>query len=161
MAVEDKYVEANVALGKKTSSAYNSGAQPQCIVGTFEVAAADSDGSVYRIAKALNPEMIPLSLTIMCDAITAGTDWDVGFYKTNLGAVVDKDNLADALDLSSASKTLDGLKDVNIDSRHKRLFELAGHTSSTKLSAYDLALTANTVGSAAGTVSFILWYVQG
>jgi len=159
MAVQDKYVNSDVAAGNRSQGAAGSQAWPLFV--TFETLAADDDGSKYRLFKGLAADLIPVSMTIMCDAITAGTDYDVGFYKPDLGAVIDKDNLADGLDLSSASKVLDGLKDVAIENRGKRLFELAGHTQAQRLPAYDIVLTANTVGSAAGTISAILWVKQG
>lgn len=159
MAVENKYVNSDVAAGNRSHGAQGANAWP--LIETFEVAAADTDASVYRLFKGLPADLVPVSCTVMCDAITGGTDYDLGFYNTDLGAVIDKDNLADGLDLSSASKTLDGLKDVAIENRAKRLYELAGHTLANKKSSYDIALTANTVGTAAGTVTVILWVKQG
>lgn len=161
MAVEDKYANTDIVSGKKGAPGRAAPSDLVWIFETIEVAAADTDASVYRFFKNLCPNLIPVSITVMCDAITSGTDYDLGFYKTNLGAVIDKDNLADGLDLSSASKVLDGLKDVVIENRGKRLYELAGHTDTTKLAGYDLALTANTVGSAAGTISILACFAQG
>lgn len=160
MAVENKYIDSNVAAGKPANPAKHSGAQTYSSVITFEVAAADTDLSVYRVIKGIPANWIPQRITVMCDAITGGTDYDVGLYLTNLGAEVDKNCLADALDLSSASKILDGLKDVAIENRVKRLWELAGHTEANKQESYDLALTGNTVGSAAGTITLIAEFVQ-
>jgi hypothetical protein len=161
MAVEDKYANSNVAAGKKGATGRAVPGQPLVLVETLEVAAADSDGSIYRFFKGLSANLIPMRITIMCDAITAGTDYDAGLYKTDLGAVINKECLGAALDLSSASKVLDGLNAVVIENRGKKLWELAGHTDANKLSAYDLALTANTVGSAAGTITVIAEFIQG
>lgn len=160
MAVENKYVISEVAAGELANPAKHSGAQGLSSVVTFEVAAADTDASVYRLIKGLPANWIPKRITVMCDAITAGTDYDLGFYKTDLGAVVEVDCLADGLDLSSASKVLDGLTSVGIENRAKRVWELAGHTEANRLESYDLALTANTVGSAAGTITVICEFIQ-
>ena len=53
------------------------------------VAAADSDTSIYKIAR-LKSNLVPLQMKINNDAITSGSDYDLGLYKTN-GDVLDKD----------------------------------------------------------------------
>ncbi len=158
MAVENKYVNTNIAAGKK-SEVIVAGADTVTLIETFEVAAADDDGSIYRVFKGLNPELVPQSIIVTNDAITSGTDYDIGFYEgldDNLGAVIDKDALADGLDLSSAhieGAGLSGLVTVDVADVKKKIWELAGQTVTTKKKEYDIALTANTVGSAAGTIS--------
>ncbi len=164
MAVEDKYVNTNVVAGKLANPAIMGGAQVFAFVATFEVAIADDDGSIYRIGKALQPNLIPIEITIACDAITSGTDWDVGLYKTDLGAVISANVFGDAIDLSSAltwatAKT--GLISVDPANIIKKLYEHAGDDVTDYQRGYDLALTANTVGSAAGTVSVICVFIQG
>lgn len=168
MAVEDKYVDANVAADKLGTPALVKFGDVYASVVTFEVAANDDNGSVYRLLKNLDPELIPLSIEILNDAITSGTDFDLGFYETlsdgQGGAVVDKDELVDAVDLSSARVSgagFDGLTAVNIANRTKMIYELLGHTISTKKSGYDLCLTGNVVGSAAGTVTIIAFFTRG
>ncbi len=170
MAVEDKYVEANLENDKKpVTVAFTTGAPDHSIVQTEEIAAADDDGSVYRFFKAVPANWIPTRIEVYNDAITGGTDYDIGLYETkdaNLagGTVVDQDKLASALDMSSGAakgSPKDGLGAVGIDEIKERLFELAGQTSDTKLESYDIALTAVTVGSAAGTVSMVAWFVEG
>jgi hypothetical protein len=156
MAVEDKYINADIVADKKANAAFAQGTNTVSITETFEVAAADDDGSIYRLFKGLNPELIPSSIVVTNDAITAGTDYDIGFYETDLGPVIDKDALADALDLSSQhveGSGLSGLVTVDVANVKKKIWELAGHTESTKKLGYDIAFTANTVGTAAGTVS--------
>src|SRR3972149_12341690 len=68
-------------------------------VGTVEVAAADDDGSVYRMVRVPSNARITSILT-GCDAITLGTSYHLGVYQTaaNGGAVVVSDSVA----LSSA-----------------------------------------------------------
>ena len=164
MAVEDKYVNTNVAAGKLANPALQSGAQPKGFVVTFEVAVADDNGSVYRLCR-LPSSAILTKLDINADAITAGTDYDVGFYKVGVGgAVVDKDELADGLDLSSGAaigSEAQGLSAVDIANLGKKVYELLGLTVATKEEYYDLAITANTVGSAAGTITVRGEYIQG
>lgn len=160
MAVEDKYVNSDVADGKLANPAKHSGADLQCAVVTMEVAAADDDGSVYRLIKGINAHLIPVKLDLLTDSIAGATDYDLGFYKTDLGAVVSKDCLMDGEDIN-AGGSFDGLQSVDAADRAKKVFELAGHTDANKLPAYDLCLTANTVGTAAGTITAILWFIQG
>ena len=109
-----------------------------------------------------------MKIEIACDAITAGTSWDLGFYKPTVdgvaGAVIDADKLANTLDLSSAiafAAALDGLENLDLNEVQERIYTLAGDTLDTKELGYDIALTANTVGSAAGTISVKFWFVQG
>lgn len=159
MAVEDKYIDSNVENDKVTNAIHAHGSQMFALAQTFEVAAADDDGSVYRIFPGLEDTLVPLQIDILHDAITAGTDYDLGLYETDSGVVVDKDILADGLDLSSAGSK-DGLTTVDRANRAKALFELAGKTVANRKGSYDLALTANTVGSAAGTITVIGWFAQ-
>lgn len=159
MAVENKYVDANVAAGKLTSALQSQGSKIFSLMQTFEVAVADDDGSVYRVFTGVDDTLVPMEITILHDAITSGTDWDFGLYLPKSGAVVTKDLLADGADLSSAG-TKDGLGNVNRADRVKTLYELAGKTVGTRVGSYDLALTANTVGSAAGTVTVIGYFAQ-
>lgn len=162
MAVENKYVNSD-AVANNLVSPVSGGAELITMIETFEVAAADTDASVYRVFKGLSADLIPVDIKIGNDAITSGSDYDLGLYETDLGAVVDKDCLADGLDLSSAharGSELSGLSVIDVANVKKALFELGGHTASTKKASYDLALTANTVGSAAGTISVIATFLR-
>ena len=154
MAVEDKYVDSNLAAGKLASALNEQGTKTFTAVATVAVAAADDDGSVYRVFKNVPSSVVPICICIHNTAITSGTDWDVGLYKTNLGAVVDKDILADGLDLSSARTIATwnnaGMTTLTLSNGTQDLGTLSAQTDPD--AAYDIALTANTVGSAAGTV---------
>lgn len=162
MAVEDKYVNADTAAGKKAAAVYTNGVYEFTLIATEETAAADDDGSKYRLFKALPSNLIPVEISIVCDAITDGTDYDLGLYKTNLGAVVDKDVLMDGQTLATALTRATGhqlgLGAVNAADIGKTLAELSGETNPD--AAYDIVLTANTVGSAAGTISVIAKFAQ-
>lgn len=164
MAVEDKYVETRTAADKLAKAAFSHGAEPIVIVATEEIAAGDDDGSVYRLFKSVPSNYIPVQIDIVCDAITGGTDYDLGLYKVGIGgAEVDKDVLADGQTLASALTRATGqqlgLQTVGKDAVGSTLAELSGQTNPD--TSYDIALTANTVGSAAGTVSVIAIFVQG
>lgn len=163
MAVENKYVNANLASGKKAKSALSQGANVVVMVATEEIAAADDDGSVYRFFKNVPSNLIPVSITMTCDAITGGTDYDLGLYKPDLGAVIVKDVLMNGQTLATALTRATGhqlgLAAVNIADATKTLGELSAQAKPD--TSYDIALTANTVGSAAGTVTIIAEFVQG
>lgn len=172
MAVLDTYTDSNITSAgavNKLLKAVNSagGVGIRARLATFEVAAADSDGSVYRIFKDVDANEVPLMVLVANDAITSGTDWDLGLYKPGLGVVVDKDLLLDGGDLSSAhalssAAALPGLSAVAIENVGKTLRELADGTVDNQdigaVLSYDMALTANTVGSAAGTVTVLYIY---
>lgn len=162
MAVEDKYVDANLAAGKLAKSALSMGAETVTMVATEELAVADDDGSVYRFFKSVPSNLIPIEINVYCDTITSGTDFDLGLYEVG-GAAVDADVLMDGQTLATALTRATGhnigLGNVNIADATKTLGELSGQTA-VDLS-YDIALTANTVGSAAGTVTIVAVFAQG
>lgn len=165
MAVEDKYVDSTLVSGKKTKSAFGGvGEREITMIATLEVAAADDDGSVYRLFKSVPSSYIPTEVTIATDGITGGTDYDLGIYKVGVGgAVVDKDILMDGQTMASALTRATGhqlgLAAVNIDSVKSTLATLSAQA--TPDAAYDIALTANTVGTGAGTITVIAKFVQG
>ena len=164
MAVENKYIDANVAAGKRGSGPLVEGGALRAMPFTFEVAAADTDASVYRVMKNVDPTLIPVKFDIFNDAITGGTVYDLGLYESELGAVIDADVFAANLDMSSAAahaSPKDGLTTVDVANVQKRIYEHAGHTLLTKKIGYDIAFTADTVGSGAGTISGVLYFAQG
>ncbi len=162
MAVINEYVDAKIVSGKLTTAARAQGTKIITAHQGFQVAAADDNASVYRLFKDIPSTAILKSLKVMNDAITGGTDYDIGLYLPNYGVVVDKDLLADGLDLSSAhlrTTWLDGLVTVDIANFELTLWELAvlitsglGYTAQNKPASFDICLTANTVGTAAGDV---------
>lgn len=167
MAVEDKFINTEVAAGKKGAASKVSGAKLLIVTWAFEVAAADDDASVYRLAR-IPANAIPIKGELYADALTGSTDWDLGLYKPGVGgAVVDKDLLADGLDPASGEAITAGLNLVTnlggadpVGNFGKQLWELLG-LSAPNRQGYDLALTANTVGSGAGTISGYLMFALG
>lgn len=154
MAVEDKYVVTDFDSGSLLDSNSNGGTKLKPVIVTFEVAAADDNGSVYRLFRVNSCDTI-YSLEISNDAITGGTDYDVGLYDiTTDGAVADKDIFADGLDLSSAGDKTNALTAPAIEELGGEIWDIAGLSlTSDPNKEYDVAITANTVGTAAGTIT--------
>lgn len=134
------------------------GGKVKSLVATIEVAAADEDTSVYRFCR-VHSSWLVLSIKVFCDALTAGTSWDVGLYQTaaNGGAVADIDTFGLAVDLSTAIVvgTEVRFEAGNIDGIAKPVWELLALTADNNR-WYDLCLTATTVGTAAGTISLLV-----
>lgn len=154
MAVEDKYTDADIAAGKKASALKTgSGTETVTILATVAVAAADDDGSVYRVFANVPSSLVPLQIEIHNTAITSGTDYDVGLYGVEGGAAVEVDILADGISMGSA-RTIATSNNAGMTSvvlgTIADLATLSGQTDPD--SAYDICLTANTVGSADGTI---------
>jgi hypothetical protein len=164
MAVENKYVDANLAAGKKAKAGFAFGDNAITLRAIATVAAADDDGSKYRLFKQLPSNLIPVNICIHNAAITSGTDYDIGLYKSGTdGAVVEVDILADGLDMSSARAIATwnnaGMTSVPLADTQKTLAALSGQANPDE--AYDLVLTANTVGSAAGAIVVTATFLQG
>jgi hypothetical protein len=135
-------------------------------VGTVEIAAADDNNSVYRLVR-LHSSCRLSDIIRYNDAITTGTDFDVGLYDTaeNGGSVININAFADAVSLASASVT--GTKDLyeagsdnGVEDIEQLLWEMAGLASDPN-KFMDLCYTGVTVGSGAGTLSVRVHYVDG
>lgn len=125
-------------------------------VGTVEVAAGDDDGSIFRMVRVRSNWRLS-EILVANDALTDGTDYDVGLYRTAAdgGAVVSKDLFADGVTMASALAYRDLTNNdqaADIAEVEKRVYERLGLTEDPQLE-YDVCITANTVGSAAGTLS--------
>ena len=135
-------------------------------VATVAVAAADDDNSVYRLFRV--PSNIRVSeLLVLNDAITGGTSYDLGVYDidgVNQAAVVDADLFASAVTMASArTAPLDVTHESGqwpIEEAEQALWEALGLASDPD-KMYDIALTANTVGSAAGDITVKIRYSDG
>lgn len=163
MAVENKYTNADIVAGKKTRPyAAGGGAKVFTMLGTASVVAADDDGSIYRVFSSVPSNLIPIKLEIANTAITNGTDYDFGLYDVDGGAVVDKDILADGISMASArtiaTSNNAGMTTITLVDL-KTLAELSAEASPPP--AYDIAFTANTVGSADGTIRVLGFFVEG
>ena len=162
MAVIDKYANADNEAGKKSNPALSTGAEKKGCVSTTELTSGDSNNSVLRMFKGLNPEIIPTAILISADALSTSGACHVGLYETGDDApVVDADCFAASIDVSSAVLRGNGMVAVGIEEFTKKLFEHAGHTTSTKKESYDLAITVTNVGATgAGTFSLELEYLH-
>lgn len=161
MAVINDYVTHNassVAVNADTAARF-SGGRVRAIPFSFEVAAADSDGSVYRIGQ-ISPLCIMKSIKLLSDAIAAANDYDIGVYKPLAigGAVIKKDCFLDGADINAGKATFTEMFVPAIDAVGKSAFIVAGLSAADigKYGVFDLAITANTVGTAAGTISGII-----
>jgi len=132
-------------------------------VATVEVAAADDDGSVFRLFRVHSSWRVA-SIELLNDAITVGTVYDLGIYDIAGagGAVVVQEAYGSDIDMSSARVApLNATYEAkNIDKAEKMVWQDAGLSADPK-KFYDIALTASTVGTAAGTITGILRYVAG
>jgi len=122
---------------------------------TVEIAVADDNNSVYRMVRIPSSAVIR-ELNILNDAITAGTDFNLGVYQVldNGAAVVDDNLFSDAIDMSSArTLPLNAMYEAGIDiaDGDTRLWELLGLTEDS-FRDYDLCFTGITVGSSVGTL---------
>jgi hypothetical protein len=168
MAVLDAYIDANLAAGKKGSRSKISGAPTLTIAQTFEVAAGDSNLSVWRLG-ILPANAIPVRCEIYCDASLGTSEFDLGLYKPGVGgAVVDRDLFMDGVDLTSGVAVTaganNGLANLGgadpVAAQGKKLWELLG-LSVPGRNDYDLALTGVVAGAAAGTISVVFEYIIG
>jgi hypothetical protein len=159
MAVVNAYVvDAKTAGGAaKDSTRYHGGEVVAIVTRPFTVAAADSDGSIYRIGK-VNKNLVPVQIDINCSVITGGSSYDLGLYRTleNGGAVKDADVFMANVDLSGGKaigSEQNGLAALTVANIGKQIWELAGATTENDADLeYDLALTGDTVGTGTGTI---------
>lgn len=119
----------------------------------YTQAATDSNGSVYRVGTVVDSD-VPLVGSLLHTNITGGTNYTFGVYDTavNGGAVV---NAALFLGTTSLANTTEfdlfALANTAAN-RGKAIWELLGLAAPTG-KRYDLALTANIVGTSGGTLN--------
>ena len=161
MAVEDKYVDSALAAGNLGDRKTKGGGETTYLTQVVAVAAADDDGSVYRLFT-VTDNAIPVlvsSIAKISTAITGGTGYTLGVYERGVGGVVvDAD-----LFMTTTSFTSTGNKDavvaVTADKVGQSIWELLGSTASAG-KQYDVCLTAATVGTVAGTVGVQLGFTS-
>ena len=164
MVVVNKWTDADAEAGNRANAALTFGGKLLCLTGIVEIVAADDDGSIYKMAR-LPANAIPVKCEIVNDAITGLTDIDLGLYEDDETTEADKDLFMDGEDINGGNalaSPVDGLKTgPSIDEFGQKIWELLGKTIKNKKEGYVLALTANTVGSAAGTIAWKFWYILG
>ena len=157
MSVQDYFVNNSSNVGEKTEPGSNAHEVVRA-VGAAAILVADDDNSTFLLIKDVPSSFRPTKGTIMCDAITGGTDFNIGVANSETGVIVDDNLFVDAQTLATASRTLDGLSNVDIADigALKSIAELLGLTPSTAKARYDIVLTGITVGATAGDVVYIL-----
>lgn len=167
MAAYNDFVTQN-ASSKKANvdvSARSVGAPVKVVAFSFEKAAADINGSIWRVAR-ISPFAKILSFRFACDNITSLTDLDIGFYKPLEvgGTEIAKDCIKDGLDPHAGQTALVEMyvKATGIDEVGKEAYLLAGITAANakKYGAFDVCLTGNTAGTNVGTMAGVLEYVE-
>lgn len=155
MAVVDRYVNADSENNRAPIPFFARGEELLVTRAVVDIAAADSDTSVFRLFRNVPTRYIPCGYKVWNTAITGGTDYDLGVYETDRGAVIDADLLASAISVASAhdyTNTTYGTPEVAVGDLGKPLYELMGLTAFDRPIGVDICLTANTVGTAAGTI---------
>ena len=132
-------------------------------VATVEIAAADDDGSTYRLFRVHTSDRVS-SIEIFNDAISGGTDFNIGAYDVADagGAIIDGGNSwGDAVTMASARTTpTDVCYEINdVANIEQEVWEVLALTSDPN-KFVDIVLTAVTVGTVAGTISARLRYVS-
>lgn len=153
------------------------GNEKRTIRSLVSIAAADADGDVKIFAE-VSAMAVLIDAIITNTAITAGTAFKLGLYKrvskpadsastvdTYQFEEIDDDAIsgASAIDLSSARAEGAGVSaigGITVANRLKKVYELAGHTVSTKQQSYFLGLKGATIGSAAGSVGIDVSYIN-
>lgn len=159
-SVFNDYVNSLVQSGKRDAGHFVGGVEHHTMFVTWEIAdATNDDGSIYRVVKNIHPDVILTNIKFWNDALTGFTSASLGLYLplAEGGAIIGSGNqFMSAVDISSAhvhNANLDGMSACDVASLGNKIFEWAGHTILTKKRGYDLALTATTGGSGAGTIS--------
>ena len=157
-------VDLNNFTGTAVKAFKVGGTDALLVLGKAEITSGDSIASIYRIAK-IPANYVPFELELNCEAITSVNDADVGFYLDGEfgGAVVDKDILADGIDISSAlalGSELNVLSALTVDLLGSTVAELLSDGKA-EYQTYDLALTINAAATATGSVSFRGIFING
>jgi hypothetical protein len=165
MAVVNTFVNATLAAGlDKTTNLIKSDGLVTVNSGAFEVAAADDDASVY-IVFPIPSNAIPLpNGKVYHDSITGGTDYEFGLYERNdAGTFIvgtgDIDVFLGSTTMANTT-TLDPFNlAMTVDNAGKAVWELLG-LSADPQKQYFWGITANTVGTAAGTINVQAQYLS-
>ena len=134
----------------------------KCSSATVAIASGDDDASIFPMLPVRSSWSIK-HIWVYCDALTSGTDFNVGLYTTAATPVdVDENCYADAINLSSAITTLpiDAAYEIrNITAVNNKVWQDAGLSADSNV-WYWLTLTSVTIGSAAGDVTFVVEYTE-
>lgn len=151
----------------------NHGSRVRVKSGTVEVLAADDDVSVYRFVRVQSTDVL-LSIQCVHDTVLAGTGYECGLYDTaaNGGAAVDIDCYQGEFTMVGAVPAVPHVLATAthhellwgyvhpVEDIEQAVWADAGASADSKKD-YDICLTAGTVGTAAGSVSMRVWYIDG
>lgn len=164
----NKYVNTTLAAGGKTMAGAGFPGQVLVLTGTYEKTALDNNTSVLRLGRVpANAIPLPHLSKLNNDALTGATDVDLGLYAPleaggTGGAVADKDCLADGLDIAAGNalaSPIAAFPAVTIEQFGLDLRALAGDVIGDGNEFYDVAITGNTFGTAAGTIAWSLAFL--
>lgn len=154
--VKTTKITAEDLAGEKLASA----GKPEIVLtGTVEAANGDSIASTYRLIR-VPSNFVITSLRLAWDALGGSAAGDIGVYQVAAygGAVVDADEFASAVALSSAGAWTDELEEAaaaDIAKIGQAIWERIGESADTGR-AYDIAVTLTAASGAAATISAIV-----
>ena len=158
MAVNKATLAANFASNTPNDPRVHQ-SRSRVVKQSVAIAATDNDGDVFLVAPVHSSWCID-SIAVLNDAITGGTDYDVGLYEI-AETVVDADAYASGVDMSSArTAPLDvAFEARDVANVQNAVWQDAGPSADPQKWFY-LALTANTAGTAAGDIAVIIRYTS-
>lgn len=131
-------------------------------VATIEVAAADSDGSQYRLLR-LPANAVLVSLEIATDSLGTLASYDVGVYYPagiNSGAAIDDDEFGSAISVASMIDWTDVLNEASAAFKERigqPLWQRIGLAAPVG-HGIDIVATSGTNGDASGTIAMRATY---
>lgn len=161
MAVENKYVDSNLASGDKQEPVASGGGHIVTVIKTFEVAVADDDGSVYRVFR-VPSNGIPLpNGKVYHDSITGGTDYEFGLWDVGTdGAAIDIDCFLGSTTMANTT-TLDPFSlAMTVDNATKAFWQYDPNVTVDPRKEYDWGIIGNTSGSGGGTITVVAQYLK-
>lgn len=149
---------------EKTTSKVSNGAKLSALKVMFGITTSDDTGDIKRLCTLPSTATIT-KIQVACTSITGLSDIDIGIYNTGVsGAVIDADILADGLDVSSASKVLDGLTTVSVANSIMNIKDLVNTVASSTVIAsdkfVDVAITLKADATTTGNISVLIEYFQ-
>ncbi len=156
------------------NSIRNIGGRVRVKTASVTVANGDTNASTFRFFRVRSSDSIK-SIKVRSSAdFSSGTDWDVGLYTINGGAVVDSDLYCDGATLATAAPAVPHAVAVSqyqemrfadattaiMSDINNQVFEDLGLTADPGLE-YDLVFLANTIGTVGGILAVEMWYTAG
>lgn len=139
------------------------GVTPKYAQQTVSVLAADDNGSTYLLMKDIPADSILARCDLEVDAMAGATSYSIGIYDATLGTATNGTgsgqgancymNAVDIHTGSTFASPINGIQALTHEAMLVPIWSLAGDTLLTKKGRYDIVLTANTVGTAAGSIT--------